>query len=242
MQVSLIIPAYNEEKRISSTLDAVSGFMREHFDNYEIIVIDDGSTDKTTDLVSEHIKKDENIKLIPLRKNKGKGYAVKTGVRNSTGDYIFFTDADLPYSLDTILKGTKILSDKKTKLVIGSRDLYEHKHNIPYPIYRRLMSKTFSFFLNMVLGLGISDTQCGIKGFEKKAAKRIFEAITIEGFGFDVELLYIAKKYKYKICCIPVNLTYNKGSKINIVIDSIKMTWDVFNIKLNDLRGLYKKC
>ena len=137
------------------------------------------------------------------------------------------------------MEGIKVLSGTNAQLIIGSRDLYKDKPDIPYPLHRELMSKTFSVFLNTVLRLGIADTQCGFKGFRGKVAKHIFQYTTINGFGFDVELLHIARKHNLEIYRIPVNLTHDKDTKINIITDSFKMIRDVFKVKINDWNGKY---
>lgn len=237
MEVSLIIPAYNEEKRIIHTIDHVLRFMGEHFNSYEVIVVDDGSIDRTVKILTKY--KNRHLKIISQGENRGKGQAIKTGMLHAKGQYIFFTDADLPYPLEGMLTAIKVFRTTGTHLVIGSRDLYKEKCDIPYPLYRKVMSKIFSLFINVVLGLGIPDTQCGFKGFTNDTAKHIFPLVTIEGFGFDFEVLYIAKKYKLKIESIPVNLSHSEGSKVNIFSDSIKMVRDALKVRINDWKGLY---
>lgn len=237
MEISFVIPAYNEENRILHTINTILDFLKEHFNEYEIIVVDDGSTDQTVQILKKFPQ--EYLRVICLDRNHGKGQAIKTGMAAAEGRYCFFTDADLPYRLDSVLHAMNIFNDTDAQLVIGSRNLFTDRPDAPYPLHRKVMSKVFSIYMNMVLGLGISDTQCGFKGFTREAAKSIFPVLTIQGFGFDVELLYIAKKYGMQIQSIPVNLRYTEDSKINIVSDSVKMVLDTLKVKGNDLSGKY---
>jgi dolichyl-phosphate beta-glucosyltransferase len=237
MEISLIIPAYNEGNRIIDTIERSINFLNKNFKEYELIIVDDGSIDNTLSIINSVNNK--LCKLIPLKENKGKGYAVKKGVLSSKGQYCFFTDADLPYGLNNILKSIGIMKDKKCDIILGSRALYDGEHNVPYPLHRKIMSGLFSKYVNTVLNIGVKDTQCGFKGFNAYSARKIFSLTTIEKFGFDVEVIYLAKKFGYKIDYIPVNLTYSVGSTVHIIRDSLKMIKDVNNIKKNDLNGLY---
>jgi dolichyl-phosphate beta-glucosyltransferase len=237
MEVSLIIPAFNEEKRITHTMECVSKFMNKHFKSYEVIVVDDGSTDGTIDVLKTY--HDVHLKIISQGRNRGKGQAIKTGMSYAKGDYCFFMDADLPYPLNSMIEAIKVFRKTGADLVIGSRDLYKEKPDVPYPLHRKIMSRMFSLFINGILHLGISDTQCGFKGFTNNAAKGIFPMITIDGFGFDFEMLYIAKKYHLDIQQIPVNLSHTGGSKVNIISDSLKMMRDALKVRINDWKRLY---
>lgn len=239
MKISLIIPAYNEENRIINTMDRVFKFMDKNFNDYEVIVVDDGSTDGTVEILRDY--KSSNLKIVVQPQNMGKGFAVKTGMLMAKGSYCFFMDADLPYRLDSIIEAIDVFKKTNSHLVIGSRDLFVGDSDTPYPFYRKFMSKMFSLFINTILNLKISDTQCGFKGFTNYAAKDIFPPITINGFGFDFEMLYIARKYKMSIECIPVNLRHTVGSKVNIIVDSLRMMKDAFKVKLNDWKGLYNR-
>jgi dolichyl-phosphate beta-glucosyltransferase len=238
VEVSLVIPAYNEEKRITRTIDHVLKFMDENFTEYEVMVVDDGSTDKTVNILKRYAG--SNLRIICQGVNKGKGQAIKTGMMQAKGKYVFFTDADLPYPLQSMLQAIEIFEKTGAYLVIGSRDLYKEKPDIPYPFHRKLISKAFSMFINSVLHLGIADTQCGFKGFRNDAAKAIFPLITINGFGFDFEMLYIARKIGCNIKLVAVNLSHSEGSKVNLISDSLKMMADAFKVRFNDWKGYYE--
>ncbi len=238
MEISLVIPAYNEENRITDTVRSILAFLEEHFETYEVIVVDDGSTDRTVERLRQC--DDKHLEILCLGQNQGKGQAIKTGMAAATGRYCFFTDADLPYRLESIRHAMDLFKETDVQLVIGSRDLFKDKPDAPYPLHRKIMSKIFSAYINTVLDLGISDTQCGFKAFTYDAAKSIFPVLSVRGFSFDVELLYVARKYKMGIRSIPVNMRYTEDSKINIIADSLKMVLDTLKVKINDRKGLYE--
>ncbi len=236
--ISVIIPAYNEQNRIAKTLDALSSFMESNFngDEYEILVVSDGSKDGTNDVVKNHGGK--NVSLLSYEKNRGKGGAVKYGVENSSGDIIIFTDADLPYPPESIKKAVEIFEKEKFDLILGSRVTSEQGKK--YPWYRTIMSRAFSMLVDMVLKLHVPDTQCGFKCFKRSAADKIFKKSTLVGWGFDVELIFIAKKMGYLIGRIPVSLSHeNDGSKIRVMQATKTMIGEVLRVKENNKNGLY---
>ena len=236
--ISLILPAYNEEKRISRSLDALVSYMESSFgaDEYEILVVDDGSVDNTRQIVSQ--RNDKNLTVLSYEKNRGKGGAVKYGVKQAAGDIIVFTDADLAYPPESIGFAKELIEKEGYDVVLGSRQEADIAHK--YPWYRTIMSHAFSFVVDTILDLNVPDTQCGFKAFKKDAAKKIFDKITLNGWGFDVELIFLAKKYKKSIGRIAVRLFHeNSGSKIRIIHDAISMLREVKKIKKNDRLGLY---
>jgi dolichyl-phosphate beta-glucosyltransferase len=239
MEISLVIPAYNEEKRITHTLQMVMPFMDKHFQSYEVIVVDDGSSDQTVSIVDGFGH--PNLHVSSLGQNMGKGMALKQGMLLAGGKYIFFMDADLPYPLESMNEALAVFYEKKADLVIGGRDLYQEKSDVPYPLSRKIASSAFSLFINSVLRLNIPDTQCGFKGFTRAATSAIFPQLTIQGFGFDFEMLFLARKYGCHIERIPVNLRHSGDSKVNIVKDSIKMAQDALQVRMNDWNGVYSK-
>jgi len=188
-KISIIIPAYNEESRIVSSLVSAWIYMNERQYNFELIVVDDGSKDKTVELVKQFGK----AKLIKQPKNMGKGAAVKTGMLQATGDIRIFTDADFSTPIYEIQKILNKLSGN-ADICIGSRAIDNSMIKKHQPFYREFMGKSFNKIVQVLLFKGIKDTQCGFKGFKKEAAEKIFSNAKIKGFSFDVEILFLALK------------------------------------------------
>ena len=229
--ISLVIPVYNEEKIIRNTIESVKIFMDENFgSDYEFILVNDASRDNTLKIAESFTC--ENIKIISYEQNRGKGYAVRTGILAASGGIIFFTDCRLPYGLDVIREGQAILEkNKEADILIGSR----RKHKEGYASYsflRKIMSLTFFCVLRFYGGLNQTDSQSGIKGFRREAVEPIFKFCKIDGWTFDFEILLIAQKLGYKIIEMPVKIINHAGeSKISPIKDSIKMLKDVSKIK-----------
>ena len=228
--ISIIIPAYNEENRLGKTLKTVKNFMVGK--EYEIIVVDDGSTDTTVE-----VAKNAGVVLVENKVNKGKGYSVKNGVMQAKGDYILFSDADLSTPIDELRAFLRLIQEYD--LVIGSRGLKESNIQIKQPKYRHFIGKAFNTLVRTLTGLSIKDTQCGFKLFRRDVALKIFPKLTINRWGFDVEILYLAKKFGYKIKEQPVTWLNVEGSKVSPLKDSIKMFFEILKIRWNDLVGRY---
>lgn len=191
--LSIVVPAFNEEERLRVTLPHLCKNVRRRFSDYEIIVVDDGSTDDTSAIVKEAGNDDEHVRLVSYRNNMGKGYAVRTGVLAARKDNIVFCDADLSTPFREINKLLKAI-DNGSDIAIGSRARKETRILKRQPLYRILMGKTFNKIVQVLAVPGINDTQCGFKCFKAAVAIDIFEDCQINGFSFDVEVLYIAKK------------------------------------------------
>jgi dolichyl-phosphate beta-glucosyltransferase len=235
MKLSIIIPAYNEEKRIGKTLERILEYLHKRIFDYEIIVVDDGSKDKTIEVVSKF--KDKRIKILKNIKNMGKGYSIKRGMLEATKDYLLFSDSDLSTPIEELDDFIKYIL--RYDIIIASRNLKESKIKIKQPKIRQLLGKIFPLFVRLFAIRGIKDTQCGFKLFKKDSAKKIFGKQTIDGFGFDVEILYLAKKYKFKIKEMPVVWVNDMASKVNPFKDSLRMIRDVIKVRINDLTGKY---
>lgn len=231
--LSLIIPAYNEEKRLEQSLPFIRKYFESFSGKYEVIVVDDGSKDQTRSIVEAYQKKAPEFRLYlnDKRENKGKGYSVKEGFEQSRFHWVLFSDADLSTPLKEIEKFYHYTDDYD--VIIASRDLPESKVE-EQPFYRKAMGSLFSFLSLMITNLRIKDTQCGFKMFSRRAGETIFPKQTIHGFGFDVELLYLASKYGFKIKELPVEWINNPDSKVNNIRDSFNMLNDLIKVRIND--------
>lgn len=229
--LSLIIPAYNEEDRIKKSLEEATEYLNQQNYSWEIIVIDDGSKDKTRDIVRNF---DHNVILISLEKNSGKGAAVRRGMLECHGDVRIFTDADFSTPVIEIQKFIENFSIG-VEICVGSRAIDPEMIKEHQPFYREWMGKTFNKIVRLLLVRGIKDTQCGFKGFTEKAALNVFSKALINGFSFDVEALYLAHIFGYKIKEIPVLWYNDTRSRVNPIKDSTRMF-----IELLRIRNLHK--
>ncbi|MGZ9234177.1 MAG: glycosyltransferase [Anaerolineales bacterium] len=239
-ELSIIVPAYNEEALITSTLESLKTYFSTRPERYEIIVVDDGSQDKTAACTAEWKKTNRaDLHLLINEKNMGKGSSIKRGVLESRGSYIIFIDADLPYELDA--------TDEFLKALRGGYDLAVGSRVLPgsqvrgVPVLRYISGQIFSWMVQAVLFSGLPDTQCGFKSFRSGAAKDVFRRLTINGFGFDVEMLFVARKLKLAIQPVAVRMIdHRHRSRVRLILDSFKMFANLFMVRWNDLQGKYK--
>ncbi|HSL43197.1 MAG TPA: dolichyl-phosphate beta-glucosyltransferase [Anaerolineales bacterium] len=239
-ELSVIIPAYNEESLIASTLECLHSYLAARPESYEIIVVDDGSRDRTAESVQNwHQKNDVNLHLLVNPQNMGKGFSIQRGVMESQGRYLIFIDADLPYELRAIDDFLKTLRDG-CDLAVGSRVLPGSQVK-GVPFLRYVAGQIFSWMVQAVLFTGLPDTQCGFKSFTSRAARDIFQRVTIGGFGFDVEMLFIARKLKLSIQPVAVQMIeHRQRSRVRLISDSLKMFTNLFMVRWNDVQGKYK--
>ena len=239
MNLSVIIPAYNEEKRPPKTLEEINGYLSGQDYDYEILVVNDGSKDRTAEVYSNLSSKIENIKLIDNKINQGKGAVVRHGILEAKGDYRIFTDADNSTSIDQIEKMWPEF-EKGFDVVIGSRDIKGAVLDPPQPWIRSvILGKGFRLFRKIVVGLWkIQDTQCGFKCFKKKVVEQVFPRCRIDRFAFDPEVLIIAGKLGYKIKEVPVYWKNDPDSKVKPKW-IINMAIDLFKIRWNLIKGIY---
>ena len=237
--LSIIIPAYNEEALIVNTLESLRSYMTAQAEQYEIIVVDDGSQDKTVNCVQEWQKRSgTSLRLLSNPKNMGKGFSIRHAVMGSRGRYVIFIDADLPYELDAI---DNFLSALKNgfDLAVGSRVLPGSEVR-GVPLYRYAAGQIFSWMVQAILFSGLPDTQCGFKSFKSEAAREIFRRTSINGFGFDVEMLFVARKLKFTIQPVPVHMIeHRQRSRVRLVNDSLKMFANLFMVRWMDWQGKY---
>jgi glycosyltransferase involved in cell wall biosynthesis len=239
-EISVVVPAYNEEALIQSTLDGLRSYLLTRPESFEIVVVDDGSQDRTVALIEEWKKSNHVVlKLLVNPTNRGKGYSVRQGVQESCGYFVIFMDADLPYELGAIDDFLSALRDGHD-LAVGSRVLPSSSVRGVSAI-RYLAGQVFSWLEQAVLGTGLADTQCGFKAFNATAAKEIFRRVTIDGFGFDVEMVYVARKLKYSIQPVAVQMIdRHRASRVRLVEDSFKMFINLFTVRWLDRQGKYK--
>jgi dolichyl-phosphate beta-glucosyltransferase len=231
MDLSIIVPAYNEEKRLGRTLDSIRTYFQGKEYSYEVLIVDDGSKDNTSLLAEKSLLSTESkSKIIKNNRNRGKGYSVRAGVRKAEGDLILLSDADLSTPIEEFEKLGEYIS-RGFDIAIGSRSVKGADVRISQPKYRVLMGKTFNFMVRALLLRGFIDTQCGFKLFKKNCIKDIEPDMKIDGFSFDVEMLYLALKKGYTVKEVPVVWEDFKGSKVNPFYDSARMFKDLLYIK-----------
>jgi len=240
-KLSIVIPAYNEEKRIPRTLEHLQSFLRAKRWDAEIIVVNDGSRDDTAEVVRRFARRYPSVVLIDNLVNAGKGKAIRDGVLRATGEIILFTDADDSTPIEDADKLIAALTDG-ADIVIGSRWVKRDLQAQPQPWYRRLNGRIYNLLLRKVLGLDLTDTQNGFKAFTNAAGKAIFAQQKIPGWGFDAESLFFAHKLGFHVREVPVEyIYYAEGSKIRPYRDGAKMLLELLLVRWYFLTGAYAK-
>lgn len=236
--LSIIIPLYNEEKRVIESIGKLDSYFSNQKYSYEIIFVNDGSSDETISKLKTRISKLRNIRIIDNKKNHGKGYVVRQGIMSAVGKYILFTDVDLSTPIKEIEKLLPYI--EKYPVVIGSRYLKKDSIKIAQPLSRRIISRVGNLFIKLFLGLSYVDTQCGFKLFESKAAKDIFKKSTIDRWGFDMEILAIAKALGYKVKEVAVDWYDDPRSQVRASRAAWNTIKEVAKIRSNMKKGVYK--
>jgi len=233
-----VLPAYNESERIASTIEKVLAHANQHDWSAEIIVVNDGSKDDTAQIVREYASQDPMLRLIENPGNRGKGFSVKNGMLHANGEILLFSDADLS---SPIAEADKLFAAIRqgADVAIGSRWLKTELQIQRQPFYRQIFGRVFNLALRVVLGLKFKDTQCGFKAFRRSAAMQLFPSQQIERWGFDPELLYLAKRYGIQVAEVPVAWSHREGTRINPLRDGIRMLGEMFVIRWNALTGKY---
>lgn len=239
-QLSIVIPAYNESARIEATLARVLECVETRNWDAEILVVDDGSTDNTVDIVHQWMARHRQLHLVKNPGNRGKGYSVRNGLLQAAGEIVMFTDADLSAPIEEAVRLIEAL-DAGADVAIGSRWLDKQKQTVHQPLYRRFFGRCFNAVTRKVMGLPFKDTQCGFKAFRRNAAQTIFRLQTIERWGFDPEILFIARKLQYTIAEVPVTWGHDERSRISYLKDGMKMLEEMAEIRANSIRGRYDK-
>jgi len=236
---TFIVPAYNESERLEVSLPKILDYVHKQQLRSEIIVVNDGSTDGTADVVRRFMSLNADIRLVENPGNRGKGYSVRHGMLQAQGDVVLFTDADLS---SPIYEAGKLFAaiEKGADVAIGSRWLQADLQTERQPWHRQLYGRLFNLALRLTLGLKYRDTQCGFKAFTRAATKTIFTRQRVERWGFDPELLFIADKFQLRTVEVAVEWAHDHRSKINPIRDGLKMALEMLVVRWNDLKGLYE--
>ena len=235
---SIVIPAYNESARLGATLDKVLAYMRTQGWNAEVIVVNDGSRDNTAEIVRTLAAENPVLRLLENPGNRGKGYSVRNGMLNARGRIVLFSDADLSSPIEEMPKLLQAL-EAGADIAIGSRWLRAETQTQRQPLYRQLFGRVFNLLLRLTLGLKFKDTQCGFKAFTQTAVQAIFPLQKIEGWGFDPEILFLARKFGCQVQEVPVAWGHSGGTRIHPLIDGSRMFVEMLYIRWNDLSGKY---
>jgi glycosyltransferase involved in cell wall biosynthesis len=235
---SIVIPAYNEARRLEATLDRVLGYVAAQPWNAEVLVVNDGSTDTTRDIVVRRTAQNPLLRLVDNPGNRGKGYSVRHGVMNARGEYILFTDADLASPIE---EGEKLLAALAAgaDIAIGSRWLDKRLQTRPQPLYRRVLGRVFNLALRTVLGMNYKDTQCGFKAFTRRAADAVFPLQIIERWGFDPEILFLARRTGLRVDEVAVKWAHQENTKISPIRDGLRMFSELLTIRWYAVTGRY---
>jgi dolichyl-phosphate beta-glucosyltransferase len=229
MRLSLVIPAYNEGPIIAATVRSADSYLSTNFEDYELVIVNDGSTDNTLDELNAI--ENSRLRIISYERNMGKGYAVRTGMLHADGDLVLFTDADLAYGLEVIGEAVTRIEKEHADIMVGSRKLTGAGY-YNYPAIRTLASKCFAAVAQLCSGL-IYDTQCGFKCFRRDACEKVFSLCTTDGFAFDFEALMLADRLGFTVTQIPVNIINHMGSHIRLFHDSLVILRDILTVRLS---------
>jgi dolichyl-phosphate beta-glucosyltransferase len=235
---SFVIPAYNESVRLRPTLDEILRYTREQNWNAEILVVNDGSSDDTARIVREYGKLHPQVLLVENPGNRGKGYSVRNGMVHALGDIVLFTDADLSSPMSEASKLFDAI-EQGADIAIGSRWIRTELQTERQPLYRQLFGRIFNLALRVILGLNFADTQCGFKAFRRDAVQVIFPQQRIERWGFDPEILYLARRAGMRVEEVPVLWAHSEGTRLHPFRDGMRMFVEVLRIRWNAMTGDY---
>jgi glycosyltransferase involved in cell wall biosynthesis len=239
-ELSIVIPAFNERARIEHALDRVMSCVTEQGWDAEVLVVDDGSTDDTAAIVQSWMERYPRLHLVQNPGNRGKGYSVRNGLLQAAGEIVMFTDADLSAPMEEAERLFAAIHEG-ADVAIGSRWLDRKRQTIHQPLYRQFFGRCFNWITRVIMGLPFRDTQCGFKAFRRSAAQVIFRLQTIERWGFDPEILFIAQKLGYEIREVPVTWGHDERSRMSYLKDGMKMLEEMAVIRSNSIAGRYDK-
>ncbi len=238
--ISIVIPAYNESARIGRALDEVLRCIHERDWHAEVVVVNDGSSDRTAAIVQEFAELHPEVRLLNNPENRGKGFSVRQGILHAVGEIVMFTDADLSAPMEEAERLFDALR-QGADIAIGSRWLDRKRQTMHQPLYRQFFGRCFNAITRLVMGLPFADTQCGFKAFRRPVAQTIFQLQRIERWGFDPELLFIALKRGYQIREVPVTWGHDERSRLSYLKDGIKMLEDIAYIRWEAFAGAYDR-
>jgi len=239
LYLSLIIPAFNEEARIGKSLDRILSFLQRQSYSSEVIIVDDGSQDRTSELVRNRLGKDSRIRIYQQPHNLGKGEAVKQGMLLGNGEYLFFSDADLSVTIETLPDFLTHL-ENQFDVAIGTRQIAGAAIEVHQPFYREFLGKMYTRLTNWILGLRITDFTCGFKGFRRQVARDLFSRQRLKNWGFDAEIFYLAQLKGYRVREVPVTWRDDRATKVRLCRDSFRSFIELLQIRIYDAQGKYQ--
>ncbi len=239
LDLSIVIPAYNEERRLPQTLDSIVAYLQSRPHRAEIIVVDDGSSDRTAEIVTAARDKHPQLRLLSNQGNRGKGFSVRHGILEARGEIALFTDADLSTPIEEADKLLAMIRDEHYDGAIGSRAVDRSLIQVHQSMIRELAGIFFNRTVRWIMGIAFSDTQCGFKAFRRERTRIIFEQQRVERFGFDPEILFLAKRNGLKVAEVPVRWSHDAATKVNVATDGIRMFLELLLIRWNAIRGYY---
>lgn len=238
IKLSVIVPCYKEESRFKAGFEHYYSYLSKHKYPWELIFVNDGSKDKTLELMRQYAKAGKNIKIVTYAKNRGKGYAICQGIKVAKGQYVLFTDLDHSVPVDTIDSFYPFF-EKGFDIVIGSRRVEGSKILVHQNFMREFLGRGFTLLVRFLIDAKIRDATCGFKAFDNIVAKKIFDKITIYDWTFDAEIIFLCKKLGYKIAQVPVSWSDVHGTKVNLKRDVVRSLVGLAKIRANDLQGEY---
>lgn len=239
LDLAIVVPAYNEEQRITATIEAFIAYLKQHPWQYEIIIVNDGSKDNTGMVIAELARQYPAVRALELAQNSGKGKATQTGMLAATARLILLADADHSTPIIELDKLMPLLDRDGYDIAIGSRYEEPDQMATPPPLLRRIVSRLGNLFIQGILLPGIKDTQCGFKLFRNRPAKEIFSRLKIRRFGFDVEVLVIARHHRYRVAVVPVQWAHAEGSTVRQFSNTFNFFKEVMLITINLITGRY---
>ena len=236
--LSIVVPAYNEEKRLVASLMKIASYLDASETDAEILVVDDGSKDRTAEVAAKALE-GRRGRVVKNGENRGKGYSVRHGVLEARGRFVLLTDADLSTPIEEHAKLAAVIRDRDLDVVIGSRALPDSDVQVRQGWLRQTMGRSFNTIIRAMTGLPFRDTQCGFKLMDRERVMPLFEKMVVDGFAFDVELLFLCARFGLLVADVPVTWRNATDSKVSIVGDPLKMIADVLKVRWRFRRGLY---